>query len=226
MSQDPRPLVLVAPSGTGKTTVARALVEQIPERFTFSVSATTRAPRAGEVDGVHYHFVGDAGFKALVDEGALAEWAVVHGRMYGTPLASLDQARLGGRTPVLDIDVQGAGQVVERIPGSVAIFLLPPGPDRWIARLVGRGTESDEEVRTRLETALGELERAQEFEEFVVNDRLMETVENVVAVFDGKPSAGVSKLRAEGLCHELKRGARDWIRQTSPDPGTPDSTEI
>ncbi|NNF26733.1 MAG: guanylate kinase [Gemmatimonadetes bacterium] len=226
MTEALRPLVLVAPSGTGKTTVARALVERHPERFAFSVSATTRPPRSGEVDGIHYRFLDEAGFKALIDGGELAEWAVVHGRLYGTPLASLDSRRLEGRTPVLDIDIQGARQVVERIPGSVAIFLLPPGPDAWITRLVGRGTETPVEVRTRLETAMDELERAREFEEFVVNDRLMETVESVVAVFSGTPSAGVSKLRAEGLCSELKRGARDWIRQTSPDPGTPDSTEM
>ena len=221
MSQAPRPLVLVAPSGTGKTTVARALIEEYPEQFAFSVSATTRPPRSGEQDGVHYHFLDEAEFKGLIDREELAEWAVVHGRMYGTPVASLDPDPLEGRTPVLDIDIQGARQVVERIPGSVAIFLLPPGPDAWITRLVGRGTETPGEVRTRLETALNELEQAREFEEFVVNDRLMETVESVVAVFNGTPSAGVSKLRAEGLCFELKRGAQGWIRQAGRTPGTP-----
>ena len=221
----PRPLVLVAPSGTGKTTVARSLVERHPERFTFSVSATTRPPRAGEQDGIHYHFLDEGQFQALIEEGGLAEWAVVHGRRYGTPVASLDPDRLQGRTPVLDIDIQGARQVVERIPGSVAIFLLPPGPVAWMERLVGRGTETPGEVRTRLETALDELERARDFEEFVVNDRLMETVDHIVAVFDGTPLAGVSKLRAEGLCSELKRGAQDWIRQTGRDAGALDSTE-
>ncbi len=226
MTTTGRPLVLVAPSGTGKTTLARALVERHPDRFTFSVSATTRAPRPGEVDGIHYHFLTDAAFRSLAEEGRLAEWAVVHGRMYGTPMESLDPALLDGRTPVLDIDVEGARQVAERIPSSTAIFLLPPGPEAWIHRLVGRGTETPDQVRTRLETALAELERAREFEEFVVNDRLMETIDGVVSVFGGSATAGVSKLKAESLCEELKRGARAWIQRLDSEAEGPDTMEM
>ena len=217
-----RPLVLVAPSGTGKTTVAHALIRTFPQRFAFSVSATTREPREGEVEGEDYHFVSEAEFRRLAAAGELAEWAEVHGRLYGTPMKSLDPEASGGRTPILDIDVAGARQVRQRIPEAAVIFLLPPGPAEWLERLVGRGTEPPEEIRTRLETALGELEEASDFEEFVVNAVLGETVEEIVGLLDGEADAGVSSLRAESLCAALKSGARAWIHGMDSGLGTED----
>lgn len=225
MTTGARPLVLVAPSGTGKTTVAQELVRLHPDRFTFSVSATTRPPRAGEVDGRDYHFVTEDAFKALIADGKLAEWAQVHGRYYGTPFASLDPALLGGRTPVLDIDVAGAEQVQAQIPDATVIFLLPPGPEAWIDRLVGRATETPEQLRVRLETALAELERAPEFEEFVVNEILGETVEEILGVLDRVPSAGISSLRAETLCGALRDGATSWVGRMTTDVPVPEETE-
>lgn len=225
MTAPARPLVLVAPSGTGKTTVAQELVRMHPDRFAFSVSATTRSPRAGEVDGRDYHFLTEAGFRSLIDEGALVEWAQVHGRYYGTPLTSLDPALLGGRMPVLDIDVAGADQVRAQVPDATVVFLLPPGPQAWIERLVGRGTETPSQLRVRLETALAELERAPDFEEFVVNEILGETVEEILGVLDRTASAGISPLRAEALCRALKEGATAWVGRTEPGEPVPNEME-
>ena len=189
-----------------------SLTRRDPDQFTFSVSATTRPRRSGEVDGVDYHFLTRADFRARVSDGGFAEWAEVHGQLYGTPLSSLDPDVLQGRIPVLDIDVQGAEEVRRRVPSAAVIFLLPPSPEVWIERLVGRGTEGPEEIRLRLETACSELERAPLFEEFVVNTTLDQTVSEIGRLLDGHLSAGVSSLRAEALCRSLIRGAERWLR--------------
>ncbi|MCA9736769.1 MAG: guanylate kinase [Gemmatimonadetes bacterium] len=168
-------LVLVAPSGTGKTTVAHALVRTDPH-YVFSVSATTRAPRGQERDGVDYHFLEEETFRARISRGELAEWAQVHGRLYGTPLENFAAARREGRTLVLDIDVQGALQVQAKVLDAVCVFLLPPSGRVLLERLRGRGTETEAETRARLRTALDELDQASGFRHLLVNEDVQDTV--------------------------------------------------
>jgi len=175
---EPPPLVLSAPSGAGKTTIARALVEREPD-FAFSVSATTRARRGREVHGVDYWFLTRGEFLSMVEGGEFAEWAEVHGELYGTPFSSLARAADGGRHAVLDIDVQGAGQIREAVPQALLLFILPPSVDILLSRLKGRGTEGDEAIRRRLGTALGELKAAEAFDFFIVNDDLERAVREV-----------------------------------------------
>ena len=203
-------LVLAAPSGTGKTTVARALVEG-SERFRFSVSATTRPPRGDEVDGREYHFVDDAAFDALVEEGRLLEWAHVHGRRYGTPVAEVDRIVEAHSFAVLDIDVQGALQVRERAPGAVLVFLLPPSGSELVSRLTRRGTDRREEVGRRLVTAAEELDRAEQFDYCVVNREVADTVATVTAIAEAESRrshriAGLSET-IEGLKREIAEAA-------------------
>lgn len=184
-----RPVVLSAPTGAGKTTIARRLVEREPE-FVFSVSATTRAPRPGEAPGVDYHFVDDDEFERMIRDHELAEWARVHGRWYGTPLRNLREAMENGQFTLLDIDVQGASQICERVPEALRIFVLPPSLDVWIERLKGRGTESEGELRRRLTSALEELRRIDEFDHVVVNTELEGSVDRICALARGEVNDG------------------------------------
>lgn len=167
----PFPVVLAAPSGTGKTTLARALVRRT-DGYCFSVSATTRSPRRGERDGVDYHFVDRQGFDAMVAGGELAEWAEVHGEAYGTPRSELEKAADRGEHVVLDIDVQGARQIRSSVPDALLVFVLPPSVPSLMGRLTGRGTEDGAQVARRLRTALEELRAVPEFDHVVVNDDL------------------------------------------------------
>ena len=188
-----RPVVLSAPSGAGKTTIARALVER-EEDFAFSVSATTRSPRKREVDGVDYWFLSEEEFLRMVEDGDFAEWAKVHGDFYGTPKESLVQAGRNGRHAVLDIDVQGAMQIREAVPEALLLFILPPSVELLFRRLTGRGTEKEETLRRRLDTALRELEAAAAFDFFVINEDLEEAIREVRSLARGgePPSEGGS----------------------------------
>jgi len=172
------PVVLAGPSGTGKTTLARRLVEGASE-YCFSVSATTRPPRSGERDGVDYHFLDRATFEAMAERGEMAEWAEVHGRWYGTPRSELDVAAAKGRHLVLDIDVQGARQIRAASPEALLVFVLPPSVEALVHRLTGRGTEGQEQVARRLRTALEELKAVSEFDHVVVNEDLERCVEEI-----------------------------------------------
>jgi guanylate kinase len=178
LALEARPVVLSAPSGAGKTTIAQALVER-EEDFAFSVSATTRSPRKNEVHGVDYWFISEAEFLKLVEGGEFAEWAKVHGDFYGTPMKSLIDAGQGGRHVVLDIDVQGAMQIREAVPEALLLFILPPSVELLFRRLSGRGTEREETFRRRLNTALQELGAAEAFDFFIINEDLDEAVGEV-----------------------------------------------
>lgn len=175
-----RLLVLAGPTAVGKGTVAAYIREHHPE-IHLSVSATTRAPRPGEIDGVHYYFVDDAEFDRLIASGELLEYAVVHNRSrYGTPRAPIDAALAEGKTVLLEIDLQGARQVRRAEPTATLIFLLPPTWDELVQRLVGRGTEGAEERARRLRTAKVELAAQNEFDHLVVNEDVAAAAAEVV----------------------------------------------
>lgn len=169
------PLVIAAPSGAGKTSLTRALVERNAD-VVFSVSATTRPKREHEKADVDYHFVDDAEFDRMVGASELVEWAYVHDRRYGTPRAGVERALLAGKTVVLDIDVQGARQIRDMFPDAVLTFILPPSADELGRRLAGRGSEKTAEQERRLRNARREIQGAGEFDYIVVNADLDEAV--------------------------------------------------
>jgi guanylate kinase len=209
MTERAAPVVLAAASGTGKTTLARRLVSD-SDRYVFSVSATTRRPRTREVDGVDYHFLDVADFERRAEEGALAEWASVHGRLYGTPRAEIDDAALRGEHVVLDIDVQGARQIRASIQDAVLIFVLPPSVDIMMARLKGRGTEGQDEIARRLRSALTELQAVKDFDYVVVNDDLDECLAEIRAIVeDAGESPDPPEQDAEHFRTEIGRILRD-----------------
>jgi len=176
-------LVLSAPSGAGKTTLAHRLKARQPDAC-FSISATTRAPRGQERDGVDYHFVARARFDDLVARGALAEWAEVHGNRYGTLKSTVEEALAAGRIALFDIDVQGGEQIQALWPRqSVTVLVLPPSMAELERRLRGRGTESDEQVARRLAVAREEIGRgARHYRYLLVNDVLEQAEAALAAI--------------------------------------------
>ena len=177
-----RLIVLAGPTAVGKGTVAAAVRETHPEVW-ISVSATTRAPRPGEENGVHYWFVSDEEFDAMVDKGDLLEWAVVHkAARYGTPRGPVDLALASGHPAMLEIDLQGARQVRASMPDAYFVFLAPPSWEELVHRLVGRGTETPEEREARLATARTELAAAGEFDATIVNDDVARAAEELVSL--------------------------------------------
>lgn len=174
MSHTPRPApavtVLAGPTSVGKSTLSRHIRAHYPEVH-FSVSATTRAPRPGEVDGEDYYFIEPQEFDRLIAEDAFLEWATVHRRhRYGTLRSTVEQALEAGKRVLLEIDLQGARQVRRSMPEAQFVFLAPPTWDDLVARLIGRGTESDEEQQRRLQTAKVELAAEPEFDITLIND--------------------------------------------------------
>ena len=175
------PVVLSAPSGAGKTTIAKALVEG-SEDVVFSVSATTRPPRDHEVDGVDYRFLSEPKFRAMIEADEFVEWAQVHGHLYGTSRKALQEALDDGRFLILDIDVQGAMQMRQRVPDVVLVFVIPPSADALVERLTERGTEGESTVARRIENARSELEQASQFDYIVVNDDLEQAIDEVRSI--------------------------------------------
>lgn len=198
------PVVLAATSGTGKTTIARRLVEDSPS-YVFSVSATTRPPRQGEQDGVDYHFLSRMEFERRIAEGDFAEWASVHGRLYGTPRSELIAAAERGHRVVLDIDVQGARQIRASVPDARLIFVLPPSVDIMMARLTGRGSEAPESIARRLHSALVELQAVPEFDYVVVNDDLDECLTEIRAIVENGAAPAAPEQDAESFRAEIAR---------------------
>ena len=177
--------VLAGPTAVGKGSVAAAIREHHPEVW-ISVSVTTRPPRPGEIDGVHYHFIDDATFDAMIARGELLEWAVVHGAArYGTPRGPVEEALDRGDLALLEIDLQGARQVRETMPEALFVFLKPPSWEELVRRLVGRGTETVEERERRLETAREELAAESEFDVTVENTEVHLAAEQLVALMKG-----------------------------------------
>jgi guanylate kinase len=176
-----RVFVITGPSGVGKGTLIRALREREP-RLALSISATTRAPRPGERDGVDYFFLSKDEFARRVAAGDFVEHASYAGHCYGTLRSELERRAAEGRPVVLEIEVKGARQVREAMPDAVQVFIAPPSVDALRTRLVGRGTDDPDEVEARLETARRELEARDEFQHVVVNDRLEDAVQALVDI--------------------------------------------
>jgi guanylate kinase len=173
-------VVIAGPSGVGKGTLAKFLVDNFP-KFHLSVSATTRPARSGEVDGVSYFFVSESEFAEKVSSGQMLEWATVHGQhSYGTPRAAVQEALEKGLSVLLEIDVQGAFQVKEVFPDAVLVFVKPPSFEELRNRLDKRGTESEQEKLVRLQTAEVELEQAGAFDFVVINDEVARCAQEVV----------------------------------------------
>ena len=174
--------VLAGPTAVGKGTVSADIRARHPEVW-LSVSATTRAPRPGEIDGVHYHFVSEETFDRMVAGGELLEWARVHGlNRYGTPRAPVERKLAAGAAALLEIDLQGARQVRTTMPGARFVFLKPPSWEELERRLVGRGTEDAEERERRLSTARIELAAEPEFDVVIVNDDVRRATDELIQV--------------------------------------------
>ncbi|MDQ2897134.1 MAG: guanylate kinase [Actinomycetota bacterium] len=186
-----RVFVITGPSGVGKGTLIRGLLERVPE-LELSVSATTRAPRPGEQDGVAYHFLSVEEFDRRVSAGDFVEYATYAGRRYGTLRSELEDRLRGGVPLVLEIEIQGARQVREAMPEAIAVFIAPPSREALRARLVGRGTDDAEQIESRLTSAERELDAQPEFGHVVVNDRLEDATGALVAIVH-------SSLASEGV---------------------------
>jgi guanylate kinase len=211
-----RPFVLVisAPSGAGKTSLAHALIERRPE-FAFSVSATTRPARPYEREGEHYYFVDDAGFDALLARGELLEWAAVHDRRYGTPRKGVEAALARGAHVVLDIDYQGARQVRSAFPDAVLVFVLPPSAPELRRRLTGRASEDAAQLMRRVRTARDELSALQEFDYVVVNDDFEQALAALEAIVDAERRRPARSIDLGERVAELATNLDDWIEGES-----------
>ena len=179
------PVVLSAPSGVGKTTIARELMKRRGD-VGYSVSCTTRHPRATESTGVDYHFLSDAEFISRVNQSEFAEWAVVHGKRYGTLRSEVQGVLDAGRHVLMDIDVQGARQFSASFPASVLVFVLPPSVAALVDRLRARNTETDAQLAERLRNAHAELQDVGRYHYVVVNDNLDLAVDTVSAIIDAE----------------------------------------
>lgn len=179
-------VVLSGPSAVGKSTVVRCLRERIPNLH-FSVSATTRAPRPGEVDGVDYHFVSPARFQQLIDQGELLEWAEIHGGLHrsGTLAEPVRAATAAGFPVLIEVDLAGARAVKQAMPEALTVFLAPPSWEDLEARLIGRGTETPDVIQRRLDTARVELAAQGDFDVVVVNSRLESACAELVSLLVG-----------------------------------------
>jgi guanylate kinase len=198
----PRVVILSAPSGGGKTTIARRLAQRRGD-VGISVSATTRGPRPGERHGEAYHFVSRPEFQRRIEAGEFLEWAQYAGELYGTLRSDVEQLRRGGRHALLDIEVQGARQVRAHLPAGdvIAVFVLPPDAPTWVKRLRGRRSDTGAALARRFAVAEGEIAAAGEYDHIVVNDDLERAVSEVAAIIDSGGSPA--------------RRPADWERRTS-----------
>jgi guanylate kinase len=187
-------IVIAGPSGVGKGSVVKRLLAQDPERLAYSVSVKTRPPRPNERHGREYFFITEPEFDRMIREDELLEWAPFVDHRSGTPRAFVDDALASGRDVILEIDVKGAEQVRNRVPDALLVFLAPPSMGELERRLRGRGTEDDERIAKRLETAAWEMTQRDWFDHVVVNDDLIRASEQVAAIIDasrsGRPAAG------------------------------------
>jgi len=208
-SRKPLLVVISGPTGSGKTTIARSLVSELPEAV-FSVSHTTRQPRPGEKDGADYHFVTEKEFMEKAERGEFLEWAKVHGNCYGTHRSEWEKAALNGKDLILDIDVQGGMQVAASDPGAVLIFILPPSFAEMLSRVLKRRGEKSFDLGKRLRTALSELDFAGNYHYNVQNGELRTAVNEVKEIL-GAPGKRGSLMEKERS--ELKSDIEKWLRE-------------
>lgn len=192
--------VVSAPSGAGKTTLCQKVREMLPD-VRFSVSYTTRMPREGEINDVHYSFVDEEEFRNMIREGEFVEWAQVHGNFYGTSRRRIEEIINSGFDVLLDIDVQGARKIKDKFPKSVLIFVLPPSMEALKERLYRRMTESEEVVRMRLRNAVDEIKEFINYDYVIINNILDEAVKDLSSI-----------IKAERL--RTVRVDKDWIKNT------------
>ena len=187
--------MLVGPSAVGKSTVVRCVRERVVDLM-FSVSATTRAPRPGEVDGKDYHFVSAAEFDRMIADDELLEWAEIHGGLQrsGTPAVPIVTALDAGRPVLVEVDLAGARAIRRAMPDGIQVFMAPPSWDALVARLRGRGTESDDVVARRLETARVELAASDEFDVVIVNHDVQRTCAELVSLLAGRPDESRNRI--------------------------------
>ena len=198
MNNKGRLFILSAASGTGKTTLARALVEQIPD-VAFSVSHTTRAPRPGEEHGVHYYFVNQTQFDEMAAADRFLEHAKVFGNSYGTSRAATENLLRQGKNIIFDIDWQGARAIKEKMPEAVSIFILPPSRAVLKERLTGRGQDSPDVIARRMREAVSEMSHYKEFEHLVVNDDFDAALADLRAIIRGEGSPRPVRVDMEAL---------------------------
>jgi guanylate kinase len=175
--------IISAPSGAGKTTIVRAVLDRFADML-YSISYTTRKPRNGEQNGIDYNFISRDDFKNRIDGGEWAEWAEVHGNNYGTSTENLDNNLASGRNILLDIDVQGTIQILERYPDSITIFIMPPSLETLGKRLELRGTDSKADIAKRLVNAEKEMAKKNLYRHIVVNDQLSEAIEKLISIIE------------------------------------------
>ena len=199
-------VVVSGPSGAGKGTICQALLEKTP--LAYSVSATTRKPRAGEVDGVNYHFLSVEAFEEMIEKDGLLEWAKVYDNYYGTPLKKVEEKLAAGEDILLEIDTQGAMKVREKFPEGVYIFILPPSLTELERRIRGRDTETEDVLQKRLAAAIGEIEAGKCYKYVVTNDEVDGAVDSVCAIL-----AAERRLVARNgeLFDEIEKGREDPI---------------
>ena len=201
---NPFPVILSSPSGGGKTTIAKQLLARRAD-VGYSVSCTTRLPRAGEVDGRDYHFLSTGEFQSSRERGDFAESAEVHGKMYGTLRREVERVLASGKHVLMDIDVQGAAQFTRSFPESVLVFLLPPSADVLLTRLMARKTEIGDALRVRLMAALKELRAVQAYQYVVVNDDLERAVDVVSSIIDAESARRERVPQLDGMVQHLVR---------------------
>ena len=200
-------LVLSAPSGGGKTTIARSLL-QARDDLGYSVSATTRPRREDERDGVDYHFLSREEFLRRIEAGEFLEWATYAGNLYGTLRSEIDRIFARGRTAVLDVEIEGARQIRASFPNSLHLFVLPPSAEVLVSRLAGRNTEPPAVVRERITRAADELAAVAEYDYAIFNEDLVLAVAQVAAILDAEAQR---VTRQEGLASFIERLRRDVI---------------
>lgn len=175
--------ILSAPSGAGKSTLCRAVLDHFPDML-YSISYTTRQPRNGEQDGIHYYFIAKDEFEKGIERGRWAEWAEVHDNYYGTSADHLDRGLNSGQDILLDIDVQGMVQILRRYPAGIAIFIMPPSLEMLRSRLETRGTDSPEVIAVRLNNAQYEMAQKDRYHHVIINDQLVDATAELIGIFE------------------------------------------
>ena len=174
--------VITAPSGTGKTTIIKDILNRNAVKIGYSVSHTTREPRQGEVNGEHYYFVDKTKFEKMIGAGEFIEWAVVYDQLYGTSVASIDRELSSGKDILIDLDTQGAGEVKRQFSDAVLIFILPPSLDVLKERLVRRSKDSKVNIDLRLSNAIDEIRQCRDYDFIIVNDDLEQAIKEAEAI--------------------------------------------